>query len=65
MTDFDIWLFSQQGNEPKFCPHCDAHFNDCVCDEDYDLQEQLTELDSQHEASLVYVRGVNELNKMR
>lgn len=59
-TAYDNWLFSNQGNEPKFCPHCNAHLDDCICDEDDSLQRQLTELDSQQDASIEYMRGINQ-----
>lgn len=59
-TDYDIWLYSNQGNESNYCPHCDAHVDDCRCDEDYALQQQLSELDAQQEASTEYMRGINE-----
>lgn len=60
MTNYDTWLFSNDGNEPDYCLHCNANLDDCICDEDDDLQKQLTELSSQHEASTVYMRGINE-----
>lgn len=59
-TDYDIWLFSNDGNEPAFCLHCEARIEHCLCYEDDDLQQQLTELSSQHEASTAYMRRMNE-----
>ena len=60
MTAYDQWLYSNLGNEPEYCPHCEAHVTDCICDEDDALQRQLTELDAQIDASTAYMRGVNE-----
>ena len=64
-TAYDTWLYSNLGNEPQFCPHCGAHITDCRCDEDISLQQQLTELDAQQEASKVWMRGYNQKNGMR
>jgi len=59
-TDYDTWLFSNQGEVSDYCPHCNAHVNNCICDEDYDLQRELTKLDSQHQGSIAYMQRVNE-----
>ena len=59
-TNYDQWLFSHQGEVSDYCPHCNADVNNCICDEDYDLQQQLTELNSQQQGSIEYMRGVNQ-----
>ncbi len=64
-TNYDIWLFSNNGNEPEYCLHCNAHVNDCICDENISLQQVLTELDAQQVASIEYMRGVNESKQLR
>ena len=63
-TNYDIWLYSNDGNEPDYCPHCNAHVNDCICDEDDAVERLLTELDAQNEASIAYMRGVNESKQL-
>ena len=61
-TAYDIWLFSNDGNEPEYCPNCNANMDDCICDEDINLQQVLTELNSQQQGSIEYMRGVNQKN---
>ena len=63
-TDYDTWLYSNLGNEPDYCPHCETYIDDCDCDED-DLQQVLTELDAQIKTSKVWMRGYNQKNGMR
>ena len=66
MTGYDTWLFSHQGEVSDYCPHCNANLDSCICDEDYDLQQELTKLNSQHQGSEVWMQGVNESkNEMR
>ena len=60
-TNYDQWLYSNQGNEPNFCPHCNADLNDCRCDEDEcGVQRALDELDNQEAASNEYMRKINQ-----
>lgn len=66
-TNYDKWLFSSQGDgvANDYCL-CGASKDNCICDEDYDLQQQLSELDSQQSSSVEYMRGVNQAkNGMR
>lgn len=63
-TAYDTWLYSNLGNEPDYCPHCEANVDDCDCDED-DLQQVLTELDAQIETSKVWMRGYIKENGLR
>ena len=65
MTAYDTWLYSNLGNEPQYCPHCEANIDDCDCDEDISLQQVLTELDAQIKTSKVWMRGYNQKNGMR
>ena len=60
-TNYDIWLYSNQGNGDTYdyCPHCNASNDNCICDEDYDLQQELTELNLQQSSSIEYMRGQN------